>query len=382
MGYRAGGLAGQLEGAGMEVADARATLVDLSDTTAVDTLTVTMPRRHVEEALIENEPVDLVLDLAQRDADGDTSETTQIAVAWERDELEDLLRRSDGESISMVFDEAALRRLLDPEFEAHGMRGALAVLAVAVAAGGAASAATAYPSEGVRLSGAAAIEQAAPGAQIEGVRSQAAQPSGPTAAAGIEATRSAEPLAAASGSAQLASGIEAVRSAEPLAAGTGSTQLAAADAIEAARSAEPLAAGTGSAQLASGIEAVRSAEPLAAGTGSTQLASGIEAVRSAEPLAAGTGSTQLAAADAIEAARSAEPMPASSDTGVLASASGIEAARSAEAASLRTPAPSDGGITLSMPSPEATAGIVGGFALMLMGAAFVARSKRHELRLP
>ena len=45
----------------MEEADARVTLVDLSDTTAAGSLTLTLPRRHVEEALSMDEPIDLVL---------------------------------------------------------------------------------------------------------------------------------------------------------------------------------------------------------------------------------------------------------------------------------------------------------------------------------
>jgi len=56
--------------------------------------------------------------------------------------------------------------------------------------------------------------------------------------------------------------------------------------------------------------------------------------------------------------------------------------RSAEAAASRAPVATDGGIAISMPSPETTAAVLGGFALLITGAAFVARSKRHELRLP
>jgi hypothetical protein len=249
----------------MEVADARATLVDLSDNAAVGPLTLTVPRRHVEEALALDEPIDLVLDVSRSGGDGEP-ETGRIAVAWERAELEELLGRTDDESITMVFDEDELRRVLDAEFEAHGMRHTLAVLAVAVAAGGAASAAMAYPAEGTQA-GDAAVAQATPGAQIEAIRSAAAIPSAPAGAAGSEAVRTAEPLPAASG------------------------------------------------------------------------------------------------------------------TGALA-ASGIEGVRSAEAVAARTASAGDGGLAISLPSPESTAALLGGFAVLITGAAFVARSKRHELRLP
>lgn len=304
----------------MEVAEARAKLVDHSDTGPSAALTLTVPKRHVEAALAEQEPVDLVLQFT-RTADGDAAaEFGQIAVAWERDELEDLLGRSADDSITIVFDEEELRRMLDPEFEAHGMRGALAVLAVAVAAGGAASAASAQPAEYTGIGGTGTIEQ---------VRSTATTP---VPGAQIEAVRAA--AAAHSASLASASAIESVRSAEPLAA-----------------------ADTTSLASASAIESVRSAEPIAAPDTGVLASSGIEAVRAAEPLAA-------------------------SDTGVLASSSAIEGVRSAEAAASRAPLATDGGIAISMPSPETTAALLGGFALLITGAAFVARSKRHELRLP
>jgi hypothetical protein len=204
-------------------ADARATLVDLADDAAAGPLTLTVPRRHVEAALALDEPIDLVLDVSRSGGDGEP-ETGRIAVAWERSELEDLLGRSGDESITMVFDEDELRRVLDAEFEAHGRRSTLAVLAVAVAAGGAASAAAAYPAEGTRA-GDAAVAQGVPSTQIESVRS-------------------------------------------------------------------------------------------------------------------------------------------------------------AEAATARTASAGDGGFAISLPSPESTAALLGGFALLITGAAFVARSKRHELRLP
>ena len=354
----------------MDEASARAMLVDLADTSASPALTATLPRHAVEQALSDDDgPMDLVLDVTRyADASGtEIAGTRKIALSWERAELEDLLHRSHGDSITMVFDGEAVLRMLDPEFEAHGMREAMAVLAVAIAAGGVASAATAYPAESTGASAGPTIEQVAPGAAIEAVRSAA------------QATPAATGTSAASG-------IEAVRSAEPLAASADTGSLAAASGIEAVRSAEPLAASADSGSLAagSGIEAVRSAEPLTASSGSGSLASAdaIEAVRSAEPLAASADSGSLAAASGIEAVRSAEPLAGSAGSGSLTSASAIESVRSAEAAATRTPSPADGGIALSMPSPETTTAIVGGFLLLITGAMFVARSKRHELRLP
>jgi hypothetical protein len=87
---------------------------------------------------------------------------------------------------------------------------------------------------------------------------------------------------------------------------------------------------------------------------------GIEAVRSAEPLT-GAGTAEVPGAG-IEAVRSAE------------------AARSAEAVSVQVAPATDEGFSISMPSPETTAVLIGGFALLITGAAFAARTRRPTLR--
>ena len=101
----------------------------------------------------------------------------------------------------------------------------------------------------------------------------------------------------------------------------------------------------------------------------------IEAVRSAEPLLASSGAAAVDSAAAIEAVRSAEPI-AAVDTAAFASGAGIEAVRSAEAAATRPTPATDGGFAVPAPSPEATAALVGGFALLITGAAFVARNRQ------
>jgi hypothetical protein len=264
----------------MEETAVRARLVDLADSAASPALTATIARSDVESALADDEgPMDLVLEVS-RFTDADATQlvdTGRVAVAWERDELDDLLRRADGDAITLAFDGEELSRLLDPEFELHGIRETVAVLAVAVAAGAASGVAAAYPSEGIGAGSAA-------GAQI------GATAAAPTASVGIEAVRSAEPLLASSGAAAVES--------------------------------------------AGGIEAVRSAEPLA-----------------------------------------------SVDSTAFASGAGIEAVRSAEAAATRPVTATDGGFAVSTPSPETTAALVGGFALLITGAAFIARNRR-QLRLP
>jgi hypothetical protein len=109
-----------------------------------------------------------------------------------------------------------------------------------------------------------------------------------------------------------------------------------------------------------GIEAVRSAAPMpGAEVAAGAPGAGIEAVRSAEPLA---GAAATVPGAGIEAVRSAE------------------AARSAEAVSVQVAPATDEGFSISMPSPETTAVLIGGFALLITGAAFAARTRRPTLR--
>jgi hypothetical protein len=306
----------------MEDAFARAELVALTDAPASNAVTIAIPRRDVETALAaEDGPMDLVLDVARMAATDDEqpAELRKIAISWERDQLEHLLQRADGDVVTVVFNGDGLAQLVDPDFELHGLREGLAILAVAVAAGTAAGVATAAPTdEGGPVgstAGYTAIEQAR-GPVVT-----------PDPAGGIEAVRSTAAAPAATTAPAAASNIEAVRSAEPL-----------------------VAADSGSASATADIEAVRAAEPLAQVADTSGAANAIEAVRSAEPIAATSGTTPISAA------------------------AGIEAVRSAEAAA-SSPSSTDDGITISMPSPL-TIGFVGGFALLLTGAAFVARGRR------
>jgi hypothetical protein len=106
-------------------------------------LITTISRSEVEEALRNDAPVDLLLDVERVAADGTGRETERIALAWESDDLERALAASSDDQITLTFDEAELQRLLDEDVEAHGMREKLAVLSVVagLAAGGAGSAA-------------------------------------------------------------------------------------------------------------------------------------------------------------------------------------------------------------------------------------------------
>ena len=94
------------------------------------TLVATIARDEVEQALRSDEPVDLVLDVERVAADGDGRETERVALGWEPADIERLLEQAHGEQISLTFDEAELRELLDADVDAHGMRERIAVLSV------------------------------------------------------------------------------------------------------------------------------------------------------------------------------------------------------------------------------------------------------------
>jgi hypothetical protein len=106
-------------------------------------LVTTISRSEVEEALGNDAPVDLLLDVERVAADGTGRETERIALAWEPQDLERALAASGDDQVTLTFDEAELQRLLEEDVEAHGMRERLVVLSVVagLAAGGAGSAA-------------------------------------------------------------------------------------------------------------------------------------------------------------------------------------------------------------------------------------------------
>jgi hypothetical protein len=114
----------------MEEVASTARLVDTIETGG-GPLTATVPRSQVEAALEEGGSVDLILNVA-RIHDG-AREDRAAAIAWERSDLEELLRRESGDQIQLTFDQAELERMLDTDVEAHGFREKALVLTVAAA---------------------------------------------------------------------------------------------------------------------------------------------------------------------------------------------------------------------------------------------------------
>src|SRR5262245_33084902 len=85
-----------------------------------DGITAMIASAELEEALASAAPLDLIRDL-ERSKEGRV-ETTDVKVAWQREDLEKLLNL-DTDSVMLSFDPAALERAMDdPDFEGHGIR--------------------------------------------------------------------------------------------------------------------------------------------------------------------------------------------------------------------------------------------------------------------
>src|SRR6266511_1944879 len=149
-------------GANMGEIGSRAQLIDASNLDARShRIAATVPREEVQEALrTEDGSPELVLDIARRN-NGDVEAHT-LRVAWTEDQLEELLRETSGEQVTLVFDADELQQALiaEEDVEAHGVRektaAVLTVAAMAAAVG--ASAGTAAASAPGGSAGSASIE--------------------------------------------------------------------------------------------------------------------------------------------------------------------------------------------------------------------------------
>jgi hypothetical protein len=110
----------------MEVASTKASLVGTRD--FADSVTATIPRAEFEAALATDEPAELFIEVKQPSGD-----TGDLAVAWDRADLERLLSESTGPTVTLAFDRDELEGVL-ADVEAHGIRQKALILTVAAAA--------------------------------------------------------------------------------------------------------------------------------------------------------------------------------------------------------------------------------------------------------
>ncbi len=141
----------------MEAITARASLVPAAD--VGEGLTTSLSRSEIEDVLASEEaPIELVLDVT-RFSDGEAGETHNVAVSWERSDLERLLQEAQGDEVVLTFDREALSRAIESDVEGHGIREtALALAVAATAATGVAANASADPGQMPGLRGAVATQ--------------------------------------------------------------------------------------------------------------------------------------------------------------------------------------------------------------------------------
>jgi hypothetical protein len=92
-----------------------------------DSITAVLPRRELEAARRTNETAQLWFELGSEAGEEQGRLTIDIASA----DLVEILRTSTGEDVTLALDSEAIAGLFDePDVEAHGMRGALAIAVV------------------------------------------------------------------------------------------------------------------------------------------------------------------------------------------------------------------------------------------------------------
>ncbi len=109
---------------------AAAMLVDASGDTGErpDVATVTLPREEIEEALAAEAPLDLILSVK-----AGAGEPRDMRITWQRHDLESVLGNVAVGPVTFSFDRAELYRALEnPDFEGHGMREMVLLVAAAL----------------------------------------------------------------------------------------------------------------------------------------------------------------------------------------------------------------------------------------------------------
>jgi hypothetical protein len=365
----------------MEVASTKASLVGTRD--FADSVTATIPRAEFEAALATDEPAELFIEVKQPSGD-----TGDLAVAWDRADLERLLSESTGPTVTLAFDRDELEGVL-ADVEAHGIRQKALILTVAAAAaaGGASIASAGNDELGSTARG---ITPSYVAVHDEATLAERGIAATPLASTHDEATLAARGIEAGT---PAASHDEATLAARGIEAGT-----PAASHDEATLAARGIEAGT---PAASHEEATLAARGIEAGT---LAATHDEATLAARGIEAGTlasthDEASLAARgieavpmhdEATLAARGIEAPPATHDEATLA-ARGIEpgslpathdeATLTARGIAPVTPADdSSGGLSIDAPAIDATtAAYVGGAAglgLLITAAGFAARRQR------
>jgi len=312
-----------------------------------DAATITLEREEIEEALASDEPLDLILAVKA----GETG-PRDVRVTWQRGDLETVLGKVETGPVTFSFDRAELYRALEhPDFEGHGMREI--VLLVAAASTSAALMASTASAQVMDAGGGGAV-----GAVMDAS-------GGGTTGAVLDASGGG-----ATGAAMDASGGGTTGAA--MDASGGGTTGAAMDASGGSGGAgAAIVPGHGEASTASTLGTSVTAAPGHAEAATAGILAASAAIHDeAGATARGVGQTIPGNDEATLVARGVDP----------AIAAAIGSGDATTARDLATPAAPTSGSSFDLPSIDAgTAAVVGGLAgagLLILGGAFAARRQR------
>jgi hypothetical protein len=135
-----------------------------------DVLTTIVARSVLEAALAEDEKAELWFEIGRED-----EETTRLAIDLSAADLDEILRLSSGEDIALTLDGDGIAGLFDdPDVEAHGLKGAIAIAVTSAAilapAGHAATQQSVGAAATAQRSGVAATAQVRAAATTQGSR--------------------------------------------------------------------------------------------------------------------------------------------------------------------------------------------------------------------
>jgi hypothetical protein len=312
-----------------------------------DAATVTLEREEIEEALASDAPLDLILAVKA----GDT-EPRDVRVTWQRADLETVLGKVETGPVTFSFDRAELYRALEhPDFEGHGMREI--VLLVAAASTSAALMASTASAQVLDAGGGGAVGAVmdASGGGTTGAAMDAS--GGGTTGAAMDASGGGT-----TGAAMDASGGGTTGAAMDASGGSGGAGAAVVPAH-------------GEASTASALETSATPVPGHAEAATAGILAASTAIHDeASATARGVGQTIPGNDEATLVARGVDP----------AIATAIGSGDATTARDLATPATPASGSSFDLPSIDAsTAAVVGGLAgagLLILGGAFAARRQR------
>ena len=112
----------------MQVVQARATFV--TPETFDESLTTIVARSVLEAALQDEDSAELWFELGD---DGRSEDVSRLSIDLSHSDIEELLRLTPDDEIALTLDGAAVESLFDPDVEAHGLKGAIAIAVTSAA---------------------------------------------------------------------------------------------------------------------------------------------------------------------------------------------------------------------------------------------------------